>query len=250
MVAPLEPDPEASAGLGEGMSFPWEWNPDGDPDADADPRTYSDWLDYVFRPESSEWRLEIGDGWQPPLCVCVEYLTRLFRESQELLRDFLEEQLAKGLDHISGRIYSDYVAALFWSEIAWEKRREAIRSIPLVFERLFAVRCTETLSHVGEPGNPLNCVCYMWWDGFSYYGRPSDSNYATEDAECLAAMKQVLSLPSIACQESALHGLGHWQRQYPAVVGEAIDEYLASNPGLRPRLRTYAETRKREMSYS
>jgi hypothetical protein len=81
----------------------------------------------------------------------------------------------------------------------------------------------------------------MWWDVFPTQGRPADLAYSEVDAELLAVMKQVLALDSLACQESALHGLGHWQEHYAAVAAKTIDEFLARRGSMRPELRAYAE---------
>jgi hypothetical protein len=60
---------------------------------------------------------------------------------------------------------------------------------------------------------------------------------ALEDA-CLSVMERTLYLPHPACQESALHGLGHWQDDYPDRVEATIESYLESEPA--PELREYA----------
>jgi hypothetical protein len=45
---------------------------------------------------------------------------------------------------------------------------------------------------------------------------------------------------SPACQESALHGLGHWQRDHDRQVNAIIDGFLAANPHIDARLIRYA----------
>ena len=52
---------------------------------------------------------------------------------------------------------------------------------------------------------------------------------------------RILRLQSVACQESALHGLGHWAVDYNTIVRPIIDGYLSDNRALRPELRAYAE---------
>jgi hypothetical protein len=52
-------------------------------------------------------------------------------------------------------------------------------------------------------------------------------------------MESTLQIDSIACRESALHGLGHWQRAYPARVGEIIDRFSMRQPDLPEKLRAY-----------
>jgi hypothetical protein len=58
----------------------------------------------------------------------------------------------------------------------------------------------------------------------------------------LQAMERILLLESIACQESALHGLGHWQRQCPDAVTVIIDRFLKNATGRDPRLVAYAKS--------
>jgi hypothetical protein len=54
-------------------------------------------------------------------------------------------------------------------------------------------------------------------------------------------MTETLNIESIACQESALHGLGHWQAAYPAEVELIIDRFLSSHRELRPETVIYAK---------
>jgi hypothetical protein len=62
----------------------------------------------------------------------------------------------------------------------------------------------------------------------------------------LDIMRRILDLESIPCQESALHGLNHWQSGYPDDAMESnpaveiIDSFLKRHPDLRPELRAYA----------
>jgi hypothetical protein len=58
----------------------------------------------------------------------------------------------------------------------------------------------------------------------------------------LDAMRDVLGLDAVACQESALHGLGHWQSAYPDEVGDIVDAFLATAPDRRPDLVRYAQS--------
>jgi hypothetical protein len=91
-----------------------------------------------------------------------------------------------------------------------------------------------------EPGaNPLNLVCYMWWDIIPITGRPDDPKRKEFDQAILRVMKSTLQLDSTACRESALHGLGHWQHDYPERVGEIIDKFSMSQRELPEKLRAY-----------
>jgi hypothetical protein len=55
-------------------------------------------------------------------------------------------------------------------------------------------------------------------------------------------MARILGFKSLACQESALHGLGHWQRDHDPQVNEIIDAFLAATPDIDARLVSYANS--------
>jgi hypothetical protein len=82
----------------------------------------------------------------------------------------------------------------------------------------------------------------MWWDLLPITGQPNDPGQTGLDREILGVMESTLRLDSVACQESALHGLGHWQRSYPRRVTEIINSFLQRQQGLREELRTYAKS--------
>jgi hypothetical protein len=86
----------------------------------------------------------------------------------------------------------------------------------------------------------LNLVCYMWWDIIPIYGQPDVPERSELDQEILGVLESTLQLDSIACRESALHGLGHWQHYYPQRVGEIIDAFLMKYRVLRKDLEMYA----------
>jgi hypothetical protein len=71
---------------------------------------------------------------------------------------------------------------------------------------------------------------------------PDEPNRNEIDNEILRVMERTLHLDSPACQESALHGLGHWMPQYPGRVQEIVDKFLAVRSGLRKELREYAQS--------
>jgi hypothetical protein len=79
----------------------------------------------------------------------------------------------------------------------------------------------------------------MWWDIIPIHGKPSDPNQKEFDQAILQVMDSTLQLDSVACRESALHGLGHWQHEYPEQVGDIINRFSMSHRNLRKELETY-----------
>jgi hypothetical protein len=122
-------------------------------------------------------------------------------------------------------------------------REQVIRSCETLFRELLAPRCSPNLSHCDwHRAAPLNSICYMWWDIMPVYGGPKlDDQRALQNA-ALDTMGVILRLESIACQESALHGLGHWHAVFPEQTKALIDRFLQARPEIPSKLRLYAQS--------
>lgn len=205
------------------------------------PEHYRDvgrWVAHVFdHPgERPEWYWDLdADLSEPEPAACVDLLTQLFSDSARTLARYSDAQVGRGLWYLVNNACSCYSLALIEREVDLAARLACIEAIPKLFAELFRARCAPELSH-GSTGssNPLNTTCYMWWDLFPGWGTPRQDF----DDSALAAMSAILEIDSLACQESALHGLGHWQSAYPQRIGEVIDRFLKTGP--RPELRAYA----------
>jgi hypothetical protein len=111
-----------------------------------------------------------------------------------------------------------------------------------MYEKLFAECCTPTLSHRDEAdSNPVNLICYMWWDlygvFFRYTGEPLLQKL---DEISLGILEKILYLNHDACIEGALHGLGHAAYEYPERVDKIIATFLKKRHNLRSELKNYA----------
>jgi hypothetical protein len=212
--------------------------------------TYEQWIDYVFDHAvpfyEQAWYFEAdADWWSPRPEQAVEYLARLFENPEPLADEFAESQIAQGLHYLVDSGAGAYCRFLTDADVPLDARLGCISAISTLFSRLFQPRCAPVLSHLDEPGgNELNRICYMWWD-IMPIGATAASPPRSDpiQAGCLSEMQDILQLPSPACQESALHGLGHWARAYPEFASATIDAYLAANPKLRPELARYARRR-------
>jgi hypothetical protein len=79
----------------------------------------------------------------------------------------------------------------------------------------------------------------MWWDIAPISPHPEEPKRREFDRAILNVMESTLQLDSIACRESALHGLGHWQYKYPDRVGEIINKFSMEHRELRKELERY-----------
>jgi hypothetical protein len=208
--------------------------------------TFSQWLRFVFDHPTAEfglewyWDLE-ADWWAGSSLVTLQYLTQAFENASVALQPYSDTQLDRGLWYLASNACSDHMFALLDTSVPWPARQRCVRSFVALYEQCFAPRCSPHLGHLSEPGaNPLNMVCYMWWDIIPLIGQPDVPDRKELDREILEVLESILAIHSLACRESALHGLGHWQLYYPGRVKCIIDRFLNEQAVLRPELRSYA----------
>ena len=214
---------------------------------------FEQWLTFVFdhpvAGQQREWYWEPeADWWDGPPGLTVEFLTRAFENAATRFEAYSDGQLNQGLWYLASNACSDHMLALLDEGVPWPPRQRCLRSMTALCAQCFAARCLPALGHLDEqPTNPLNAVCYMWWDILPVYGRPDVPERQAFDQECLQVMTAALALPNEASQESALHGLGHWAMVYPEPVAGIVNDYLTRSPALRAPLRQYALAARRGM---
>lgn len=206
--------------------------------------SFDQWLRHMFDHPVTDpawhWDMDADYAKLEPRRI-VAYVAELFERADVLLGCYTDEQTNQGLSYLISEGDSP-LYALTDATIPVTDRVSCILAITSLFEQCFVPRCTPHLSHRDEAGaGPLNAVCYMWWDIFPLYGQPEDAARREIDAACISVMGSTLELPSVACEESALHGLGHWGIYYPDRCQSIILRFTQRHQELRPELREYAE---------
>jgi hypothetical protein len=205
---------------------------------------YAELVEFAFNRDgdlnSWAWDLELNEPSAPPEIVAAA-IRRLCIKSGEDLKDYNNIQVAGGLKYIFDNSFSNYSFDLLNGELQPEQRNSTFRSLDVLFANCFAPRCSPALSHgimsdQDELLNPLNVVCYMFWD---------TSPLHLGGTEALHVMENSLYLKNIACIESGLHGLGHAFYKNEAYVEKTIDKFLASSSDIDEKLLAYAMDARR-----
>jgi hypothetical protein len=188
------------------------------------------------------WYFEFdGDWWQPEPRSGIAHLGRLFSDGPRILEWFHDDQIAQGL---TGLVNTMAIGDQPWMRdpvTPAEDRAEVWRSIANFFCEVLAPRCEPSLGHLAKAMPPaINTVTYMWWESFPGFTNPDDPKRALVDDAELAALEAILALDSVACQEAALHGLGHWVRREPRCEA-IIDRYIDAGRAVLPELGAYAK---------
>jgi hypothetical protein len=205
--------------------------------------SYEDWLDETFgravTGEAYPQFIECDPGEWPALVtdeLALEYLTRLFEHPGKALRYFSDRQIAAGLWELG----PGDAHCLFNRDLPVEARLRLIGSVEILFRDFFAASCVPGLSHATkEHISPLNTICYMWWEVITWGWQKDDPAAERLTARDLDVMESVLRLSNPACQEAALHGLGHMVGHSDRAL-EVMERFLAHSPDLDPALLEYA----------
>jgi hypothetical protein len=207
--------------------------------------SYATWIahcfDHAVAPQA--WYLAPdAPEWDAPAALTLDYLTQLFSSPVESVGRFSDAQLNQGFWYLASKSFSDHMYVLVDATLPEAARLACLGAIKTLFAQLFGARCTNQPSHGTDAASglsALNSICFMWWEILPLHGEPNDPRRIKFDQAVLAVLRETLAMDSLACQESALHGLGHWSYYYRAKVRPIIDNYLAHAPEDAP-LRAYA----------
>lgn len=203
---------------------------------------YPAWLAHLFTHDAPDWYFDHQAELPvlPPEEIAAHTL-RLLEAPGTLISSWTDTQLASGLTYLFdfGTGFAD-IREVGQESVTPAQRAGIAERIDRLWTQLFSARCTPTLGHLSEEGGPLNTVCYMFWDNFYGIDVADPTERHTLDAAFVEAMGRILTLPHPACQESALHGLGHWRERAPERSAVLIDAWLAGRRPARPELVAYA----------
>ncbi len=180
----------------------------------------------------------------------LQLITKTFENAGQDLLKFPVELAALGLKYITGE-GSGLLYCIYDDDISLQYRLSAIRNMIPLYRDFFAQRCDNTMSD--DTQNPLNGYCYMLWDaGCLYLGgfKEKDKDAKEMVDAVLYVLTEALKIPHLACQESALHGLGHslldceelerrFQKPYSKYITDAIDDFL-TDQSHDEKMRKYA----------
>src|SRR5215216_5626518 len=160
--------------------------------------TFEEWLVLVFDHPVDDlknaWYWDIDrDRWDEDSADTLEYMTQAFEHAVDVFQPYSDAQLNQGLWFLASNACSNHMFALMNENLSWSARRRCIQSIYQLYAQCFARRCIPHLSHLDEPGaNPLNMVCYMWWDIIPLSGHPEDPRRKELDQDILRVMESTL----------------------------------------------------------
>ena len=204
----------------------------------------AEWVSYLFDHPVTDpaWHFDVDSPYlQVDAERAAELIAETFEASGTLLAPFTDAQLNQGFWFLVSPGNSGYMCCLTAPSVAWSTKQRVLRSFVPLFRDVMAARCSPVLRHLDESGSStLNSACFMWWDLL-----PLDESDGPEAlpasmrGEVLAVLSELLEIPHDACQESALHGLGHWALWHAEARG-VIERFIDRSEGLRVELVAYA----------
>ena len=170
----------------------------------------------------------------------VAFVTRMLNRYESDVAPYSDWQIAMGIDFVFNNACSDYAFHIRNNPVPLEQRIAAIEAIKTLYAQCFEPRCEPALGHLAEDGNPLNDICYMFWDT-SPLGYCEDCpDKAALYKATTGVMEYALGMDNVACVESGLHGLGHLAPYYPP-ARDIIKRFLRQSSDADQSILEYAE---------
>lgn len=171
----------------------------------------------------------------------VEFLAHLFENPATNLSGLSRSGIAKGLQYLIQPCGSEMPLALFESSVPLDTRLACCAGVENIFKQIFAVHCKPALIHMSETDDEVNISCFMWWENFPTFFHLHTPEGDALQAQCEEVMRRILTIDSLACQESVIHGFGHLLEDRPEVAETALNDCFL-NAALAPGLREYAQS--------
>jgi hypothetical protein len=194
---------------------------------------FDDWVVAVFDPT-------VEDPWLPP-AQDLAHLRRFLDDPVGPLAPFTDEEIGIGLWSLFDSGGAGTAMAIGDTTLPLEERRACVAGIRALYDELFVPRCAERLGHLGEQAGRLEMACYMLWDVAAFGGPPGSRDGNLLEDAVLDLLPDVLRIEHAACQESAVHGLGHRVGRHPERAPAVLRRWLRDGPVRDERLRPYAE---------
>lgn len=174
---------------------------------------------------------------------CAEVLTHLGADPTSL-DSHSDDQLECGLRYLLYGDISDFAYLLRDGAMPLESRLRAISAIGRLLVQQLGRRLGDDLvADSTAVMTNLRSTAYMLWDvsPLSYWP-PSPHAEPCRSAFIEMLGRVLTDAPSLACKESALHGLGHVRHASRHHVPKLVQSWLAARPDIPARLREYAES--------
>lgn len=185
----------------------------------SDETTYDDWLADALA--NGELGIHIDDK-----SKVNAYATRFNGDIAQIVAEHGEHPVGKAIWHIYG-VGSGCMWDVLDSSLGGE-RLHFMESVKTLYVDGFMRFCSNHFGNTDsgpEPSRPLNSACYMLWDmdGIECPAINGDTEMLDSSLDVLGF---ALNLDHLACQESALHGLGHLAHSYREITTPIIRDYL------------------------
>ncbi len=201
------------------------------------------YLDAIIRETADDGHAPLNAvAWNDPENELVS-LTDYFSNSEFWLRTYSTDEYARAVWHLAGTASYDFFRPVFDPAIEWSIREAAILAVTPLFENFFTKYCTPKCSHGtvrAIPGENINLICYMFWDICPLHPDMCDDQDHAYTDSCFDVLARILAIDHVACQEAALHGLGHWAHRHGDRSAAIINRALRAPRPVPEVLESYA----------
>ena len=203
--------------------------------------SFSDWVKYVF--DTEEEKQDEWPVWDEGAHDTIAYLTKLFQNADEMLSQYSDENISRGLNFLASNNFSNTMFALLDESVPWHSRQNCIQANYFLVKNFFPKRCSPKLYSLNMQSTNMDFLCCYWFDLMPIHGRLAVP--ANVNMEFLDVFRKILTIDLDICRESALSGLGSWCLYHPVEVNKILDEFVSNNPELSVEVREIVEQTRR-----
>lgn len=187
---------------------------------------YEEFVDFLFQRHEEDKEWYFAEDFVPPKLnseTQVLYARQIFKNAEAYAKTFTERQFCLGLTYLINPAASWHCYSYLEPSVDEAVRLSVFDSMYDVFSFVFNQRCREAVSNRADLSSATyGYMCYMWWDVFPRHGVPFEAHLQETDRAIQRLLAKQLTLQSVACKESALHGLGHWHAAFSDFVEKTI----------------------------
>lgn len=201
--------------------------------------TFEEWFQIISSFEDSEamWNADERVHNLSPIQVTC-YLRQMLTESPLLCQGLSPARLSSLIWFFQG-ICSSYWHQVLKPEVPHKEQIAAILALKIFYSEFLDSYLLTTPGDLDD----VETAVYMMWDmdgleGAAMFPEGNSSHHLVDPI--FEVMGAALRCKSFACQQSALHGLGHQARYHPDRVKTEIDWALSQKGHLHSALRSYA----------
>ena len=204
--------------------------------------SFDDWVDYCFQTDRPEDGAIASTFEMLPGVTLAQYFQRLFGDPMPYFEHRSFEEMNAGLWCLFG-VDHGYWWRIRDPSVPADEQAKAVLAMKSLYRNCLDILCDDRSKSPAagfDELNPLDGAVYMLWDMDCLEGAAMINKEEHLVGPIFSVLEEALNCKTVACQISALHGLGHLQEDNVKRVKSLIQPFIERNQAAMPWVEAYA----------